>query len=108
MSAVAAAMPADCYASLYDEQLVHILLQGNAAEGLTMQAGFPLYPAPAVGRPVEVRWSIPCPACGEGRLSRRWLPTVSERLMVGSDCMRHVFLVVVPDWLRPAWPGSEL
>ncbi|MET8696922.1 hypothetical protein ABZV65_30780 [Streptomyces bauhiniae] len=108
MSAVAAAMPADRYASLYDEQLVHIQLQDDAAERLTVHAGFPLYPAPVEGQPVEVRWSIPCPACAEGRLSRWWVPTESGRLMVSSDCMRHVFLVVVPEWLRPAWPGIEL
>jgi hypothetical protein len=87
----------------FDGWPIYIRLQPEAAERLVFAAGFPLFPAP--GWMVQVRNSLPCPACGKGRLALNWGRERSGVLLAGSSCFRHVFVVTPPNWLTPGSAG---
>ncbi|MEV0437724.1 hypothetical protein AB0I84_23000 [Streptomyces spectabilis] len=84
---------------------VYIRLQPKAAEALALTAGFPIFPPPLPGTYVKVRNEVPCPACGDGLVSRSW--RVEHRaLIAGSGCQRgHVFVMTPP--LPYLWMEDE-
>ncbi|KAB7835794.1 hypothetical protein [Streptomyces mobaraensis] len=77
-----------------DSEPVYIRLQPRAAEALAVAAGFPLSPPPLPNSFVTVRSEVPCPACGDGRVSRSWR-TERRALVAGAQC-RHVFVMAPP------------
>ncbi|MEU1355342.1 hypothetical protein ABZ410_15785 [Streptomyces cinnamoneus] len=79
-----------------DREPVYIRLQPKAAEALALAAGFPILPPPLPNTFVTVRSEVPCPACGDGRVSRSWR-TERRALIAGSRCRRrHVFVMAPP------------
>ncbi|MBT2396258.1 hypothetical protein [Streptomyces sp. ISL-100] len=78
-----------------DWQQVYIRLQPHAAESLALAAGFPIFPVPLPFTTIKVRAEVPCPACGQGRVSRYW--RLERRVLIaGSGCWRHVFVMAPP------------
>ncbi|WP_370418977.1 hypothetical protein AB8O64_11005 [Streptomyces sp. QH1-20] len=82
--------------SVVDWEQVYIRLQPKAAEALALAAGFPIFPPPLPNTSVKVRSEVPCPACGDGRVSRAWRME-RRALIAGSVCRRrHVFVMAPP------------
>ncbi|MEU5425598.1 hypothetical protein AB0H73_08305 [Streptomyces olivoreticuli] len=79
--------------SVVDWEHVCIRLQPKAAEALALAAGFPVFPPPLPNTLVMVRNEVPCPACGNGRVSRFW--RMERRALIArSGCRRrHVFVM---------------
>ncbi|WP_030780807.1 hypothetical protein [Streptomyces sp. NRRL S-920] len=79
-----------------DPEPVYIRLQPEVAEALALTAGFPIFPPPLPNTYVKVRNEVPCPACGEGRVSRSWRME-RRALIAGTGCRRrHVFVMAPP------------
>ncbi|GHG80509.1 hypothetical protein [Streptomyces griseocarneus] len=77
---------------------VYIRLQPTAAEAMALAAGFPIFPPPLPNTSVKVRSEVPCPACGDGRVSRFWRME-HRALIAGARCQRrHVFVMAPPLW----------
>lgn len=91
-------------APVVDWPRVYIRLQPQAAEGLALAAGFPIYPPPLPNTTVTVSNEVPCPACGQGRVSRYWR-LKRRALIAGSGCWRHVFVMKPPLWFL--WTEDE-
>jgi hypothetical protein len=87
-----------------DWSQVYIRLQPKTSERLVLAAGFPVFPPPMPRQQVRVGRRLPCPACGRGALALEWYLEPTGVLLVGSGCIRHVFVVQLPMWLRP-WSG---
>ncbi|RLU86225.1 hypothetical protein CTZ27_24925 [Streptomyces griseocarneus] len=87
-------------AAVVDWGDVYIRLQPKAAEALALAAGVPAFPPPLPSTSVKVRSEVPCPACGDGRVSQFW--RVERRaLIAGSGCRRrHVFVMALPPYLE--------
>ncbi|MFH8466008.1 hypothetical protein [Streptomyces sp. NPDC017991] len=80
---------------IVDWHKVYIRLQPHAAESLALAAGFPIFPVPLPFTTIKVRAEVPCPACGQGRVSRNW--RLGRRVLIaGSGCWRHVFVMAPP------------
>ncbi|MGA5134405.1 hypothetical protein ACPCTO_31890 [Streptomyces olivoreticuli] len=89
----------EAVASVVDWEQVYIRLQPKAAEALALAAGFPIFPSPLPDTLVTVRSEVPCPACGDGRVSRFW--RMERRVLIaGSGCWRHVFVMALPLWME--------
>ncbi|WP_435060464.1 hypothetical protein [Streptomyces sp. bgisy060] len=92
-------------AEFVEDERVYIRLQAKAAAELALAAGFPVFPSPLPNTQVKVRDEVPCPACGQGHLSRFWWMG-RHSLVAGANCIRnHVFIMRLP--FPVVWGGAE-